>query len=477
MSDSSLPSNFPATAPAAGAIDASCRLPLLALFAGAALWLFVAAVAALLASMSFHKPDMFADCIWLSYGRILPFAKTALLYGFCLPAGYGLALWLAARLSRTTLAGSFVGALAAKLWHLGVFIGASGILCGASTGHEGFELPTYAAMMLLVSSVLLGVVGLLTIHQRTERQLYPSLWFVITGLLWFPWILSTAILLLGVAPVRGVAQATVLAWYVNNLQFVVLGLFGMGAALYFIPKLAGKPLHSRHLALFALFTLVLFGSWGGLGIGGPFPAWMGSLSSIAAVFAVAPALAHMDNLRRTCCLKAPEAEAKFFSFGVPLLVLATVLAALGALASLTHFTLFRPGHVTLLVQGFFAMVALGGIYHVFPRVTDLKWPLAGLVRAHLWLALAGVLLIALPYGVGGWQQGAKLNQASLPFVDVAKSTLMPIRLATLGELLWALGSLWLVLNVGALVYRSLRACLKPFVADVTAVVPAPEVKA
>lgn len=477
MSDTPLPPNSPVPAASQGEIDASCRLPVLALFTGAAFWLLVSAVATMLASMSFHKPDMFADCMWMSYGRILPFAKTTLLYGFCLPAGYGLALWLAARLGRTTLAGAVTAFIGAKVWNLGVLIGSFGILCGASTGYEGFEMPRYAAFMLFVAALLLGYVGLLTIHNRTEKEMYPSLWFIITALLWFPWILSTAILLLDGSPVRGVAQVAVQFWYLNNLQFVVLGLFGMGATLYFIPKLAVKPLYSKYLALFALFTLVLFGGWGGIPVGGPLPAWIGSLSSIAMVFAVVPALAHMDNLRRTCCIKAPDAEAKFFSLSVPFLFLAAVLAAVIGFTQSLQLTLFRSGQVVLLVQGFFALVALGGIYHVLPKVTGFKWPFAGLVRWHFWLALGGVLLIAVPYLVGGVQQAGKLAQPGVTFVDVAKSTLMPIRAASLGELFWALGGLLLAVNVLVVAYRCFRLFLHPVTAELGAPYSAAEVKA
>ena len=123
------------------------------------------------------------------------------------------------------------------------------------------------------------------------------------------------------------------------------------------------------------------------------------------------------------------------------------------------------------------MVALGGIYHVLPKIADIKWPFAGFIRAHFWLATLGVLFIAGACLVGGWQQGGRLNQPAIPFVDVAKSTLMPIRMASLGELLWILGSLLFVVNVSALIYQRVRACLKPFVADVTTAIPASEVKA
>lgn len=478
MSDSSLPSNS-SVAPSQSDIDASCRVPLLALFSGAALWLLVSAVAALLASMSFHKPDMFADCMWMSYGRILPFAKTTFLYGFCLPAGYGLALWLAARLGKTTLACGVTPTLATKLWNLGVFIGSFGILCGASTGYEGLELPVYAAWLLFVAAVLLGFVGLVTVHNRTERELYPSLWFIIAGFFWFPWILSTAILTLDVAPVRGLAQVAVQSWYLQNLQYVMLGLFGLGAAFYFIPKLAGKDLHSKYLVLFVFFTLILFGSWSGIAPGTPLPAWMIAVSSIAAVFSVITGLAVIESVRRTCSWKPAEGEGKFFSISIFFFVLAVFAAGIGALPGISQrigLTLFATGKAQLLA-GFFGMAALGGIYHVVPKITDVKWPFAGFVRAHMWLAALGVLLIAGSFIVGGWAQGAKLAHTAVPFVDVAKSTLMPIRMASLGELLWLLGSLVFAVNVFTLIYQRARACLKDSIAEGATSLRTSEVKA
>jgi cytochrome c oxidase cbb3-type subunit 1 len=461
MSDSRLTSNPEIPAPSASEIDASCRLPLLTLFSGAALWLVLSAVGSMLASMSFHNPEMFADQAWFSYGRILPAAKTWLVYGFGLPAAYGIALWIAARSGRTLLESPVAVAIAAKLWHLGVFIGSFGILCGASTGQVGFEMPRYAVFMLLVAAIMFGLFGLQTIHQRTLRELYPSQWFIITALLWFPWILSTAFVLLQVAPVRGIAQFAVLSWYVNNLHLVTFGLFGIAAGLYFLPKFSGKELYSRHLALFTLYTLVLFGSWAGLTLGGPLPKWMGTLSSVAAVFTIIPALAYIDNTRRLGCVKSPAAESRFFAFSVPMFVLAIVLAAVGTFVSRTHFTLFVTGQNVLLLQGFLGLVAIGGIYHILPKVTDIKLPAAGLVKVNFFCAMLGVLFLALPFLFGGWKQGGQLLHPSGSFAEVAKSTLMPIRMAGLGELLWLLGSFCLALNVFGIAFQWLRGVIRP----------------
>ena len=104
------------TNPSTTEIDRSCCVPLLALFGGAALWLVVGSVFGLIASIKFHAPDFLANCAWLTYGRLQPAADDALLYGFCLPAGLGVALWLLARISQTPLRGAIIPVVAANLW-------------------------------------------------------------------------------------------------------------------------------------------------------------------------------------------------------------------------------------------------------------------------------------------------------------------------------------------------------------------------
>ena len=127
------------TNPSTTEIDRSCCVPLLALLGGAALWLVVASVFGLIASIKFHAPAFLANCAWLTYGRLQPAADDALLYGFCLPAGLGVALWLLARIGQTPLRGAIIPVVAANLWHLGVFLGLTSILIGDSTGFAWLE--------------------------------------------------------------------------------------------------------------------------------------------------------------------------------------------------------------------------------------------------------------------------------------------------------------------------------------------------
>src|SRR5665213_2350473 len=273
-------------------IDASCRVPLLALFGGAALWLVVGLTLALLASITFHQPEMFAGCSYLTYGHLAPAANDLLVYGFAIPAALGVMLWIFARLSQAELVLPLLPVAAANFWHLGVFIGLATILCGRSSGFNWLEFPRAAAILLGVAFVLIAISAVGTFSQRKERELYPSHWFLLAALLWFPWIYSTAnLFLVSTWPVRGVAQAVINWWFANNLIFVWLALVGVGVAFYFLPKLAGRPLHSRFCALFAFWTLILFGTWIGIPEGAPVPAWLPTTSAFASFLLIIPLIA------------------------------------------------------------------------------------------------------------------------------------------------------------------------------------------
>src|SRR5207244_13068038 len=123
--------------------DASGRIPLLLMFIGAAKWLVLGSILGLIASIKFHSPNFLADCSWLTYGRVRPAATNIMLYGFCLQAGLGIALWLFVRLGRARLVQSGLISLGALILNFGVLAGVLGVLAGASTGFGNLEMPRY----------------------------------------------------------------------------------------------------------------------------------------------------------------------------------------------------------------------------------------------------------------------------------------------------------------------------------------------
>ena len=459
----------------ASRIDASCRVPLLALFGGAALWLVAGLALSLVAIMTFHKPDMFADCPFLTYGRAQAAANDLLLYGFGIPAGLGVMLWIFARLSQAELALPLVPVVAANIWHLGVLVGTVAILLGDSTGFAWLEFPRGSSVLLFTAFMLIAVSAVATFGARRERELYPSHWFLLAALLWFPWIYSTAnLFLLAHHPVRGVAQLAIDSWFANNLVFVWLALVGVGTAFYFLPKLAGRPLQSHYLALFSFWTLILFGTWCGVPQGAPLPAWMPAASAVASSLLIVPLIAIAVIACKTVCganvtcKGGPLCHVKFGTAAFILSGLMLVASGCPQILRIVEFTWFGPAQAQLQILGFFAIVMCGVIYELLPRVMGFGLPFPKFVRLQHWLFMLGIVLWAGSLAVGGVEQGMKLNNPQTAFADSTAVALIFLRAGTTGLLFILLGSLLFAANIFAMTLKWKIARLKSLLAAVKA---------
>jgi cytochrome c oxidase cbb3-type subunit I len=463
-------------------IDASCRLPLLALFGGAALWLIVGLVLEILAAMSFHKPDMFADCPCLTYGHAQAAANDAIVYGFAIPAALGVILWIFARLSESELLLPLVPLVAANIWHLGVFIGLVAILIGDSTGQTWLEFPRGSSVLLFTAFLLIAISAFATFGARRERVLQPPHWFLLAALFWFPWIYSTANLFLVAWPVRGVTQAVIDWWFTNNLLFVWLGLVGLGVAFYLITKISGRAIQSRYFAMFGFWTFVLFAPWCGMPQGAPVPAWLPATSTIASVLTLVPLIAFAIVFAKTVrgvsvqCKGGPYCYAKFST--VVFLLSALMYLALGCphFGSVAGMTWYAPAQTFLEIFGFFAIVVCGAAYESLPGVMGFKLSFPKFVRGQHWLFMLGTALLVIPLAIGGVQQGLKLQNPVIPFADIREGTLMYLRISTTGLLILLLGSLLFAANIFVMTLKWKLSLVKSGFAAVTAPLETGEVK-
>lgn len=476
-----------------------CRLPMLIILVSAAAWLVFGSGFALIASIKFHSSSFLAGPAWLTYGRAHPAASSAVLYGFYIPAGLGVSLWLLGRLGGNNICLGWLVTVGAVVWNLGVAFGILGILAGDRTGFPSAELPGYATPMLFIGYLILGLWGALAFHQRREPRLYASQWFLFAALFWFPWIFSTAQLLLIIFPARGVVQAIIAWWYANNLEFVWLWLTGLGIAFYFLPALTGRHLQNRNLALFAFWLILVFSSWGGIPNSAPVPAWMPTLSVVGVAMTILVLLAVAMTAWNTAigpCPKCAEGSAgqlgaqpasaaspaqgdpnapspscpvraflgsaseslplRFVAFGILAFLVAGLMRladALPPVGNVTGLTWFGTATSQINAYGFFAMVIFGAAYWIMPRLMGVDFPFPRLARLHFWLAALGIVLLSAPLAVAGVIEGLKLRNPDIAFMDVVKATLPCLRVSTMGDLFMALGHLAFFANLAGLAAR------------------------
>ncbi len=446
-------------------IDASCRNTLLLLFGSSLVWLLIGTVFALIASWKLHSPGFLGDISWLTFGRVRPAHLNAVVYGFATEAGIGVTLWLMCRLCRTPLLFGWMVNLAGVFWNVGVAVGIVGILAGQSTGIEWLEIPAYASPILFVTYALIGIWGIITFRFRRESHLYVSHWYLLAALFWFPWLYSAAQILLIMDPVRGTVQSAVNWWFGHNVLGLWFTPIGLAAIYYFIPKVIGQPVYKYSLSVIGFWSLALFYNWNGMHhlVGGPLPAWLITVSIVASGMMTIPVvtvgLNHHFTMWGSFHMLKQSPVLRFMVFGgmsYTVTSLHGVLLAFRSVSEVTHFTHSTIAHAHQGMYAFFTMVMFGAIYYILPRVTQVEWPSARLIRIHFWAVAIGILLYIVPLTIGGTLEGLAMTNPDVPFLDLTKRSVVTLTLPYLkmrshsgilifvGHLAFATSFIWLM---------------------------------
>ena len=441
-------------------IDLSARA-LLIFFAAGSLWLVLGTFLNAWSAVGLHVPGASFGIPAFTVGRIRPAAANSLVYGFAIQTALAVLVWIICRLGRIPLIGSRIITIGGVVWNVGVAIGILGILAGGSSGFEWLEMPPFAPPLLLAAFGVIGIATLVTFHFRREPDLYVSHWFLLGGLFWFVWIYSAATLMLLYFPVRGVMQAVVNAWYLNNLYYLFFVPVCLGIAFYFIPKLLGTALRTRNLAALSFWCLARFGAWSGLTllIGGPVPAWMLGASIFANVLLLVPVWGLASVVRGSAAgdksRVVEPAAYRFIRFGAGCFLvvsLINILLGLPVVNRLTHFTFVEVARNLLGLYGFAAMVLFGAVYYILPRIANVPWPSPRLQGLHYTTSLIGIGIIVVALAIGGIIQGQRMNLGITDMVSVTRGAVPFIGMSVIGFLVLLVGQLAFLKNIFGLLH-------------------------
>ena len=450
MNATGIPLKEPAIASAAGDmeqlerayIDASTRVPVLMFYTSAIAWLLLGTVLAGVVSFKLHSPDLLGNISFLTWGRLRPVHMNVMVYGWASMAGMGTAVWLMARLCRTTLRFPLLLVAGAGFWNIGVLIGIGAILLGDSTGFQWLEFPRYVAVILFVAYTLMASWAVLMFRHRRGDQIYITQWYLLGAFLWFPWLYAAGQLMLFVVPVQGVLQAAVGWWYANNLLFLWFGAIALGTAYYMIPKVIGRPVYSYHLATIGFWTFALFSSWTGMTrlVDGPFPAWMITASISATILTMIPVatvgLNHHLTMKGYFPLLRYSPTLRFTVFGAMSYTVFSVIGVLISLRSVARYVNFTQASIAyshLGLYAFFTMVIFGAMYYIVPRLVGREWRYGSLIKLHFWASAYGIGLMTLMLLAGGFLQGADMQNPALPFSESIETVLPYLRGRSLGR--------------------------------------------
>jgi cytochrome c oxidase cbb3-type subunit 1 len=386
-------------------------------------WGIVGMLMGVIVAAQLAFPDFFLwDGIpWLSYGRLRPLHTNAVIFAFGGSALFATSYYVVQRTCQTRL---FAGPLASFTfwgWQLIIVLAAITLPLGITSSKEYAELEWPIDLLIAVVWVAYALVFFGTVATRKVSHIYVANWF------YGAFILTVALLHIGnsmAIPVtltksyslyHGAIDAMVQWWYGHNAVgfFLTAGFLGM--MYYFVPKQAGRPVYSYRLSVVHFWALISTYMWAG-----PhhlhytaLPDWTQSLGMVFSLILLAPSWGGMINgimtlsgawhkLRTDPILKFLIVSLSFYgmsTFEGPMMAIKTVNA-------LSHYTDWTVGHVHSGALGWVAMVSIGSLYYLIPRLFGKESMFSSkLMELHFWIATVGVVLYIASMWIAGVMQG------------------------------------------------------------------------
>lgn len=406
---------------------------------------------------------------WLSYGRLRPLHTNAVIFAFGGCALFATSYWCVQRTCHTRLWGGPLIPLTFWGWQLIILLAAISFPLGITTGKEYAELEWPIDILIAVVWVSYAVVFFGTIAMRKVSHIYVANWFFAA------FIIAVALLhIVNSAEVpitltksysayAGVQDAMIQWWYGHNAVgfFLTAGFLGM--MYYFVPKQAGRPVYSYRLSVVHFWALIFTYMWAG-----PhhlhytaLPDWTQSVGMLFSLILLAPSWGGMINgimtlsgawhkLRDDPVLKFLITSLSFYgmsTFEGPMMSIKTVNA-------LSHYTDWTVGHVHSGALGWVAMVSIGSIYYLLPRLFGKPGMYStGLVTAHFWIATIGTVLYIASMWIAGVMQGLMWRAVNADgtlaysFVESVKGSYPFWAIRWLGGVLFLVGMLIMAYNM------------------------------
>lgn len=404
------------------ATDTTARWPLMLLLASAIVWLVLSGVLSLIAAIQLVQPTFMADCSMLTYGRTVALQESVFIYGWAANAGLALSIWLLGRLGASPLRAANWVVCGTLFWNIALVLGLAGIATGDATSIVFLELPRYVQGLMLVAYASVAMSGVLAWIGRRNDGTYATQWYAVAAIFLFPWLFSAAQVMLLWSPVRGTVQAVAAGWYAQGAWTLWLAPMGLAAAYYVVPKVTGKALPSYEFAPHAFWCLLLLGAFTGGRhlVGGPVPAWIGSVAIVSCSLLLFHYAVVLLNLR--AAFAAGGASLNFMAYGLAAYVGGGFLdsvTAFRSVAGFSQFTFLDAAQQQLALYGGCSMMLFGGIYFAVPRLTGRPWASALLVSGHRFLVMFGVSLLIVGLAAAGKTQGHDLLDSKVPFADIA----------------------------------------------------------
>jgi cytochrome c oxidase cbb3-type subunit 1 len=432
------------------------------------LWGVVGMLVGIIIAAELIWPNLSMNISWLSFGRLRPLHTNAVIFAFGGSALIGTSYYVVQRTCHVRLAFDKLAAFTFWGWQAVIVLAAITLPLGITQSKEYAELEWPIDLLIAVVWVSYAIVFLTTVGRRRVKHIYVANWFyaafiiTVAVLHIFNNLAIPVTLFKSYSIYSGIVDGMMQWWYGHNAVgfFLTAGFLGM--MYYFVPKQAQRPIYSYRLSVVHFWALIAIYMWAG-----PhhlhytsLPNWAQSIGMVFSIILLAPSWGGMINgimtltgawhkLRTDPILKFMIVSLSFYgmsTFEGPMMSIKTVNA-------LSHYTDWTIGHVHSGALGWVAMMTIGALYCLIPRLYNKEGMYSTkLIDVHFWTSTIGVVLYAVSMWISGITQGlmwrAMNDDGTLTysFIESLKFTYPYYGIRLLGGVIFFVGMLVMVYN-------------------------------
>lgn len=366
-------------------------------------------------------PELTDGIPYLVYSRIRPLHTSAVIFAFGGNALFATSYYIVQRVCSVRLISDKLAAFTFYGFNLVILGAVITYPLGFTQSKEYAELIWPLDILLTIVWVAYAYVFFFTIGKRKEKHIYVGLWF------YGAYIIAVAILhifnnlalpidWLHSYPVySGAVDAMAQWWYGHNAVGFFLTAAFLGMMYYFVPKQAERPIYSYRLSIVHFWALISIYMWAG-----PhhlhytaLPDWTQSLGMVFSMILWVPSWGGMINGMMTLSgawhKLVTDPIIRFLFVALAFYGMSTFegpMMAIKEVNALSHYTEWTVGHVHSGALGWVAMITMGSIYHMLPRLYGKTAMYSSrLIFVHFWLATIGIILYVTSMWVAGIMEG------------------------------------------------------------------------
>ena len=384
-------------------------------------WGIVGMLVGVIIAAQLYWPTLGEGIPWLSYGRLRPLHTNAVIFAFGGCALIATSLHVVQRTCHVRLISDKLAAFVFWGWQLVIVAAAITLPLGYTQGKEYAELEWPIDILIAAVWVAYAVLFIGTIAKRRVKHIYVANWFYASFIIAIALLHIVNNISIPAGPTKsysvysGAVDAMVQWWYGHNAVgfFLTAGFLGM--MYYFVPKQAGRPVYSYRLSIVHFWALIAVYMWAG-----PhhlqytaLPDWAQSLGMVFSLILLAPSWGGAINgvltLSGVWHKLRTDPIPKFLIVAVSFYMIATFegpMMSIKTVNSLSHYTDWTVGHVHAGALGWVAMISIGSIYALMPKLLGREQMYSvKAIDTHFWLHTIGVVLYIASMWIAGVMQG------------------------------------------------------------------------